>query len=61
MKTNEQALRVLKLHHGAGLLALLLLVSAEVWMMCSLAHGCGQVTAPPAVQFPAMGDWFAAK
>lgn len=45
----------------AGLLAVLLLVSAELWMLCRFGHGYGQVSTQPAVQVPAMGDWFAAR
>ena len=60
MKTNEHAQKVLKIRYTAGLLAVLLLVSAEFLMVCNLGRGCGQLSAPLAVQLPAMGDWFAA-
>ena len=61
MKTNAHARKVLKLRHWAGLVAVLLLVAAEFWMLCRLGHGCGQVTAQPAVPVPAIGDLFAAR
>jgi hypothetical protein len=61
MKTNEHARRVLKLRHAAGLVAVLLLVSAEFWMVCRLGRECGQHLTQPAVQVPAIGDWFAAR
>lgn len=61
METTEHARKVLKLRHWAGLLAVLLLVSAEFWMVCRLGHSCGQMTAQPAVQVPAIGDLFAAR
>jgi hypothetical protein len=61
MKTNEHANEILKVRYGAGLLAVLLLVSVEFWMVCNLGRSCGQFTFAPAVQVPAMGDWFVAK
>ncbi len=45
----------------AGLLAVLLLVSAEFWMVCRFGGRCGQVSSQPPVQVPAVGDWFATK
>ena len=59
MKTNRTARKVLKLRHVAGLAAVLLLVSAEFFMVCRLGHECGQQVTQPAVQMPAIGDWFA--
>jgi hypothetical protein len=61
MKTNEHARKLLKLRHGAGLLAVLLLVSAEFWMLCHFGHGCGQVSTQPPIAAPAIGDWFATR
>jgi hypothetical protein len=61
MKTNEHARKVLKVRRYAGLVAVLLLFSAELCMVCSFGHGYGQVTNQPAVPLPAIGDWFAAK
>jgi hypothetical protein len=39
--------------------AVLLLVSAECWMMCSIGHSCGQMTTQPPVPVPSIGDLFA--
>jgi hypothetical protein len=61
MKTNQYARKVWKLRHWVGLLAMLLLVSAEVWMVCLAGHGCGQVTTPPTIPAPPISDWFAAR
>jgi hypothetical protein len=61
MKTTEHARKVLKLRHWAGLLAVLLLVSAEFCLVCHFGHRCGQVTAQPAVQVPGIGDLFVAR
>jgi hypothetical protein len=61
MKTNHQARKVLKLQVWASTLAVLLLASAELWMVCRFGHDCSQVIAQPAVQVPAIADWFAAK
>jgi hypothetical protein len=61
MKTNERARKVLKLQRWAGMLAVLLLVSAELWMACRFGHGYSQIPAQPSVPVPAMGDWFAAR
>jgi hypothetical protein len=61
MKTNHQARQVLRLRIWASTLAVLLLVSAEFWMVCRFGHDCGQTTAQPVVQGPAIADWFAAK
>ncbi|MEI7941330.1 MAG: hypothetical protein WCK27_32035 [Verrucomicrobiota bacterium] len=61
MKTNHQARQILKLRVWASTLAVLLLVSAELWMVCRFGHDCVQITSQPAVQVPAVGDWFAAR
>jgi len=61
MKTIEHARKVLKLRHCAGLLAVLLLVSTEFWMLCRFGHGCGQVSTQPPIQVPTISDLFAAR
>jgi hypothetical protein len=61
MKTNEHARKVLKLRHWAALLAVLLLASAELVMVCRLGHGYGQISTPPAIQTPPISDWFAGR
>jgi hypothetical protein len=61
MKTNERARKIRMLRHWIGLLAMLLLVSAEVWMVCLAGHHCSQFTAPPSVPAPPISDWFAAR
>jgi hypothetical protein len=61
MKTNERARRVMKLRHWAGLLAVLLLVSVEFWMVCSMGNKCGQVAAQPTMLAPSIADMFAAR
>jgi hypothetical protein len=59
MKTNERARKALELRHWAALAAVLLLVSAECWMMCNIGHSCGQITTQPPVQVPSISDVFA--
>jgi hypothetical protein len=61
MKTKHQARQGLKLQIWASTLAVLVLASAEFWMVCRLGHDCGQVTTQPAVQVPAIADWFVAR
>jgi hypothetical protein len=61
MKTNQKARRIWKLRVWAGTAAVLLLVSAEFWMVCRFGRDCGQFTRQPAVQAPAIADWFAAR
>jgi hypothetical protein len=61
MKTNQYARQARKIRVWAGMLAVLLLVSAEFWMVCSFGQACGQFNVQPAVQGPALGDLFAAK
>jgi hypothetical protein len=61
MKTNHYARQVLKVRVWASTLAVLLLVSAEFWMVCRFGHDCGQVTSQPVVQVPAISDWFVAR
>ncbi len=61
MKTNEHAQKVLKVRHGAGLLAFLLLVSAEFWMVCLAGHSCGQFASQPTLPAPAISDCFPAR
>ena len=61
MKTNHQAQQMLKLRVWASTLAVLLLVSAEFWMVCRFGHDCGQLTAQPVAQVPGIADWFAAR
>jgi len=58
MKTIHDARQVLELRIWAGMLAVLLLASAEFWMASRLGHKYGQVTSQPVVQVPAIGDWF---
>ena len=43
------------------MVAVLLLVSAEFWMVCSYGHACGQVNPQPVMHAPALGDLFAAR
>jgi hypothetical protein len=59
MKTNKHARKVLKLRHWAAVAAVLLLFSAECWMICSVRPPCGQTTTQPPVQVPSIGDLFA--
>jgi hypothetical protein len=61
MKTIEHARKVLKLRHCAGLAAVLLLVSAEFWMLCRFGQGCGQVSTQLPIPAPAISDLFAAR
>jgi len=43
------------------MLAVLLLVSAEFWMVCRLGHQCGQFNVQSALPAPALGDLLAAR
>ena len=61
MKTNQRARKVWKLRVWAGLLAMLLLASAEFWMVCRFGHECGQITSPPGNQAPGLSDLLAAR
>jgi hypothetical protein len=61
MRITDNARKVLKLRVWTGLLVMLLLVSAELWMLCSLGSRCTQVSTQPPVQVPAIGDLFAAR
>jgi hypothetical protein len=58
MKTNSQARTLIKLRHAAGLVAVLLLLSAECWVMCSVGHRCSQFSNQPPVQVPEIGQLF---
>ena len=61
MKTNERANRILKLRHWVGLLAVVLLLSAEFCMVCVAGHGCGQFAGQPTLQAPSISDCFATR
>ena len=56
MKTNHHARTVWKRRIWAGLVAVLLLVSAEFWMVCRFGHRCGQISSPPGNEGPALSD-----
>ncbi len=43
------------------MLAVLLLVSAEFWMVCLFGHTCGQFNLQSPAPAPALGDLFAAR
>jgi hypothetical protein len=61
MKTNRRARKVWKVRVWAGLLAVLMLASAEFWMVCRLGHECGQITSPPGKEAPCLSDLLAAR
>jgi hypothetical protein len=61
MKTTKHARRVRQIRVWAGMVAILLLVSAEFWMVCSFGHACGQVNPQPVMHAPALGDLLAAR
>jgi hypothetical protein len=61
MKTTGHARKVLKLRRWASLLAVLLLASAELVMVCRLGQGCGQLPTQPSIPIPPISDWFAAR
>ncbi len=61
MKTTGHARQVLRLRVWAGTLGVVLLVSAELWMVCRVGQGYGHVTTRPVVQVPAVADWLAAR
>ena len=43
------------------MMAVVLLVSAEFWMVCHFGHACGQFNEQPGIQAPALGDLLAAR
>jgi hypothetical protein len=61
MKTNEHARKVWKLRIRAGLLTVLLLASAEFWMVCRFGHNYGRITSPPGNEAPGLSDLLAAR
>jgi hypothetical protein len=61
MKTNQRARKVCKIRIWAGLVAVVLLLSAEFWMVCRFGHECGQITSPPGNEAPALSDLLAAR
>lgn len=61
MRTNHQVRQGLRLRVWASTIAVLVLASAEVWMVCRFGLDCGQVTTQPVVQVPGVADWFAAR
>jgi flagellar biogenesis protein FliO len=61
MKTNHRAHTARKLRIWAGLLVVLLLISAEFWMVCRFGHECGQISSPPGTEAPALSDLLAAR
>jgi hypothetical protein len=61
MKTNEHARKVLRVRRWSVLVAGLLLISVEFWMVCSLGHRCQQMTSEPAMPVPDMSSLFAAR
>jgi hypothetical protein len=61
MKTIHQARQVLRVRVWARTLAILVLASGELWMVCRFGHDCGQITTQPTVQVPGIADWFAAR
>ena len=61
MKTNEHAKKVLKLRHWVGLLAVVVLLSAEFYMVCVAGHGCGRYAGQPVLHAPSISDCFAAR
>ncbi|MEI6780646.1 MAG: hypothetical protein WCQ21_06965 [Verrucomicrobiota bacterium] len=58
MKINESARKVLKLRYCSGLLVVLMLVSAEFWMLCRFGRGCGQISTQSPIPAPAISDMF---
>ena len=42
------------------MIAVVLLVSAEFWMVCRFGQACGQFGPQPVMQTPALGDLLAA-
>jgi hypothetical protein len=61
MKTNQCARQIRKLQIWAGMLAVLLLVSGEFWMVFRLGHKCGQFNMQSALPAPALSDLLAAR
>ena len=51
----------MKLRVRAGMLAVLLLASAEFWMVCHSGRACGQFNAQPAIQAAGLGELLAAR
>jgi hypothetical protein len=61
MKTNPRARKVRKARVRAGLLAVLVLASAEFWMVCRFGQECGQITSPSGNEAPGLSDLVAAR
>ena len=61
MKTSQRSRKVWKARVWAGLVAVLLLASAEFWMVCRFGHKCGQITVPPGNEAPALSDLLATR
>jgi hypothetical protein len=61
MKTNPHAREVWRTRKWAGMLAILLLASAEFWMVCRLGHDCGEITSVPGNDAPGLSDLVAVR
>jgi len=61
MKTNQHARKVWKARIWTGMLAVLLLASAEFWMVCRFGHNCGRISSPVADDVPGLSDLVAAR
>lgn len=61
MKTTKHARQMRQIRVWAGMVAVVLLVSAEFWMVCRVGHACGRFNAQPVMQGPALGDLLAAR
>ena len=48
----------MKLRYCTGLLVVLMLVSAEFWMLCRFGRGCGQISTQSPIPAPAISDMF---
>ncbi|HVM50485.1 MAG TPA: hypothetical protein VMU04_20840 [Candidatus Acidoferrum sp.] len=60
MKTNTAARRVFRNRVRAGMVAVVLLVSVELCMLCRLPSGCQRVS-PAANEAPPISDLLAAQ
>jgi hypothetical protein len=59
MKAKLHGRNALKLRVRAGLVAILVLISAECWMVTRWGMGYGQISVPTNMEGPALGDCLA--
>ncbi len=61
MKTNERARKMWKVRVWAGLLSVLLLASAEFWMVCRWGQEGGRISSPTGTEVASLSDLVAGR